>query len=287
MTTAARLRELLQSGETILIPGAYNALVARVLEQTGFAAIYAGGYGAAAATYGLPDIGIMTGTEMAAHVSRLARSVSVPIIADADTGYGELVNMARTVREFEQSGAAAIQIEDQVFPKRCGHMEGKRVIPRDDMVKKVRAALAARTNPDTVIIARTDAIAVTGVDDAIDRMQAYVEAGADVIFPDAPNSIGEMRAISQAINLPLVANMSEYGKTPLLSKDEIAELGYTIALYPSSTLFAAAYSAREIARLLARDGTTRNGLDTVMEFGEFNDVVGLSDWQREEERAAQ
>ncbi len=196
MTAAASLRRLLSSGDTILVPGAYNALVARVLEQSGFAAIYTGGYGAAAATYGLPDIGIMTGTEMADHVSRIGRAVSVPIIADADTGYGELVNVGRTVREFERAGAAAIQIEDQVFPKRCGHMEGKRVIPRDEMVKKVRAALAARSNPDTVIIARTDAIAVTGVDDAIDRMQAYAEAGADVIFPDAPNSTDEMRSIA-------------------------------------------------------------------------------------------
>ena len=286
VTPAASLRRLLASGDTILVPGAYNALVARVLEQSGFAAIYTGGYGAAAATFGLPDIGIMTGTEMADHVSRIARAVSVPIIADADTGYGELVNVGRTVREFERAGAAAIQIEDQVFPKRCGHMEGKRVIPRDEMVKKVRAALAARSNPDTVIIARTDAIAVTGVDDAIDRMQAYAEAGADVIFPDAPNSTDEMLSIAAAIDLPLVANMSEYGKTPLLSRDEIAELGYAIALYPSSTLFAAARSAREIAELLERDGTTRNGLDRIMEFGEFNEVVGLAAWQAAEEEAA-
>ena len=286
MTPARRLRELLSTGETILVPGAYNALVARVLEQAGFEVIYAGGYGAAAATYGLPDIGIMTGTEMAEHVSRLAASVSVPVIADADTGYGELVNVARTVREFERAGAAAVQIEDQVFPKRCGHMDGKRVIPRDEMVKKVRAALAARSDPDTVIVARTDAIAVNGLDDAIDRMHAFAEAGADVIFPDAPGSVDELRAIAVAVDHPLVANMSEHGKTPLLSRDEIAELGYAIALYPSSTLFAAAESARAIAELLLRDGTTRNGLDRILEFGAFNELVGLSAWQAEEERAA-
>lgn len=285
MTPAGRLRELL-AGEAILVPGAYNPLVARILEQSGFPAIYAGGYGAAAATFGLPDIGIMTGTEMAEHVARIARSVSIPIVADADTGYGELVNVARTVREFERAGAAAVQIEDQVFPKRCGHLEGKRVIPRDEMVKKVRAALAARANPETVIIARTDAIAVTGLDDAIDRMRAYAGAGADVIFPDAPSSVEELRAIAEAIDLPLVANMSEHGKTPLLTRDEIAALGYAIALFPSSTLFAAARSAREIAGLLARDGTTRNGLDRIMEFGEFNEVVGLSAWQDEEERVS-
>jgi 2-methylisocitrate lyase-like PEP mutase family enzyme len=286
VTPARRLRELLSTGQTVLVPGAYNALVARVLEQAGFEVIYTGGYGAAAATYCLPDIGIMTGTEMAEHVSRLAASVSVPVIADADTGYGELVNVARTVREFERAGAAAIQIEDQVFPKRCGHMDGKRVIPRDEMVKKVRAALAARSDPDTVIVARTDAIAVNGLDDAIDRMHAFADAGADVIFPDAPGSVDELRAIAAAIDRPLVANMSEHGKTPLLSRDEIAELGYAIALYPSSTLFAAAESARAIAELLLRDGTTRNGLDRILEFGAFNELVGLSAWQAEEERAA-
>ena len=286
MTPGRRLRELLASGETILVPGAYNALVGRVLEQAGFQAIYAGGYGAAAATYGLPDIGIMTGTEMAQHVARIAGTVSVPVVADADTGYGELVNVARTVREFERAGVAAIQIEDQVFPKRCGHMEGKRVIPRDEMVRKVRAALAARSDADTVIVARTDAIAVTGLEDAVERMVAYAEAGADVIFPDAPRSLDELRAIAAAVDRPLVANMSEHGKTPLLSRDELSELGFAIALYPSSTLFAAARSAQEIAELLVRDGTTRNGLDRILEFGEFNELVGLSAWQAEEARSS-
>jgi 2-methylisocitrate lyase-like PEP mutase family enzyme len=276
-----RLRELL-AGETILVPGAYNALVARVLEDAGFPAVYAGGYAAAAASYALPDIGIVTGAEMAEHVSRIARSVSVPVIADADTGYGELVNVARTVRELERAGAAAVQLEDQVFPKRCGHMEGKRVIPRDEMVRKLRVALDARSDPATVIVARTDAIAVTGLDDAVDRLHAYAEAGADVLFPDAPRSVDELRTIAGALDLPLVANMSEHGKTPLLSAAEIAELGYAIALYPSSTLFAAAQSARQLAEILKRDGTTRDELDRLMPFGELNDLVGLAAWQAEE-----
>jgi 2-methylisocitrate lyase-like PEP mutase family enzyme len=228
----------------------------------------------------------MTGTEMTEHVARITSSVAVPVIADADTGYGELVNVARTVREFERAGAAAVQIEDQTFPKRCGHMEGTQVIPRDEMVKKVRAALAARSDDGTVIIARTDAIAVTGLEDALARMQAYAEAGADVIFPDAPRSVDELRAIAAVVDRPLVANMSEHGKTPLLSREEIGELGYAIALYPSSTLFAAAQSAREVAELLIRDGTTRNGLDRILEFNEFNELVGLAAWQAEEEKAA-
>jgi methylisocitrate lyase len=284
VTRARRLRELLAGGETLLVPGAYNALVARVLETEGFPAIYTGGYAAAAAGFGLPDIGIVTGSEMVDHVSRISSAVSLPVIADADTGYGELVNVARTVREYERAGAAAVQIEDQVFPKRCGHMEGKRVIPQEEMVRKVRAALSAREDPDTVIIARTDAIAVTGLDDAVERMLAYRDAGADVIFPDAPRSIDELRAITAAVDAPLVANMSEHGKTPLLSRSELADLGYRIALYPTSTLFAAAQSAREIARSLREDGTTRDTLDRMMPFGELNELVGLERWQAEEER---
>ena len=199
MTPARRLRERLATGEVLLIGGAYNALVARIYERAGFEALYTGGYAAAAANFALPDIGLMTQTEMCGHVERISKSVSLPLVSDADTGFGELTNVARTVREYERAGAAAIQLEDQTFPKRCGHMEGKKVIPRDEMVRKVRAALAARANPDTVIIARTDAIAVNGVDDAIDRLSAYAEAGADVLFPDAPRSLEEMHAIASAV----------------------------------------------------------------------------------------
>lgn len=286
MTAAKQLRELLAQDGAVLVPGAYNPLVARILALEGFPAIYAGGYAAAAAGHGLPDIGLVTMSEMTDHLSRITRSVRVPVIADADTGFGELTNAARTVREYERAGVAAIQIEDQVFPKRCGHMEGKKVIDMHTMTQKLQAALAARTNPDTVIIARTDAIAVTGLDDAITRMKEYEAAGADIIFPDAPRSVEEMKEIRAALERPLVANMSEHGKTPLLSRAEIEELGYTIALYPSSTLFAAAKSARDIARILKSDGTTREHLDQLMVFGELNEgVLELSRWQSEEERA--
>ena len=286
MSSARKLRDLIDRPEAILVPGAYNALVARVLELEGFAALYVGGYAAAASNYALPDIGLMTQTEMVDHISRVANAVDVPIIADADTGFGELTNTARAVREYERAGVAAVQIEDQVFPKRCGHMEGKKVIPTDAMMQKVRAALEARSDEDTVIVARTDAIAVTGLDDAIERLRAYEAAGAHVLFPDAPRSAEEMATIRDAVGLPLVANMSEHGKTPLLSRDEIEQLGYQIALYPSSTLFAAAQSARDIARTLASAGTTRDTLDRLMVFGELNeDVLGLSAWQQEEEKA--
>ncbi|MEZ5102291.1 MAG: oxaloacetate decarboxylase [Thermoleophilia bacterium] len=285
MTPARRLRDLLATGETLLVPGAYNPLVARILELEGFQAVYTGGYAAAASNYALPDIGLMTQTEMCDHVGRVSNAISIPVIADADTGFGELTNVARAVREYERAGAAAVQIEDQVFPKRCGHMEGKKVIPGADMVKKVRAALAARSNPDTVIIARSDAIAVTGLDDAIARMQAYKAEGADVIFPDAPRSLDELKRIRDEVEGPLLANFSEHGKTPLLSRDEVAALGYQIALYPSTTLFAAALSARLMAQALKRDGTSREVVDDLMVFGELNDLLGLGRWQAEEEAA--
>ena len=284
MTSARRLRERLATGEPLLLPGAYNALVARILELEGFEAVYTGGYAAAAANWALPDIGLVTQTEMLGHIQRVATAVTVPVIADADTGFGDLVNVARTVREYERAGAAGIQIEDQVFPKRCGHMDGKRVIPRDEMVAKVRAALAARTNPDTVIIARTDAIAVTGLDDAIDRLNAYRAAGADILFPDAPRSVDELRAIRAGVEGKLLVNMSENGKTPLLDVGTIGALGYAIALYSSATVFAAAQSAKEIASVLRREGTTASVGNRIMDFGELNELLGLLTWQAEEAR---
>jgi 2-methylisocitrate lyase-like PEP mutase family enzyme len=286
MTPARRLRERLATGEVLLVGGAYNALVACIYERAGFEALYTGGYAAAAANFALPDIGLMTQTEMCGHITRISKAVSLPLVSDADTGFGELTNVARTVREYERAGAAAIQLEDQTFPKRCGHMEGKKVIPRDEMVRKVRAALAARANPDTVIIARTDAIAVNGLDDAIDRLSAYADAGADVLFPDAPRSVEEMRAIAEAVGeKPLVANYSEHGKTPLLTADETAEAGFRICLYPTTSLFAAAQSALEIATALQRDRTSREVLDRLMVFDELNELLGLSAWQNDEEQA--
>ena len=287
MSSAAQtLRRRLSKQKVLLVPGAYNALVARVFEQAGFEAVYTGGYAAAAANYALPDIGLMTQSEMAAHVERISRAVSVPLIADADTGFGDLTNVSRTIREYERAGAAAVQIKDQVFPKRCGHMEGKKVIARDEMVKKVQAALGARQDSETLIIARTDAIAVTGLADAIERLKVYENAGADVLFPDAPRSEDELRQISESLELPLIANISEHGKTPLLDRKTIGELGYAIALFPSTSLFAAAYSALEVASALKNDGTSEAILDRIMVLNELNELLGLSSWQEEEDAAA-
>jgi 2-methylisocitrate lyase-like PEP mutase family enzyme len=280
------LKKIMSRRDAVIVPGAANAMFARVVEATGFEAVYVTGAGIANMLLGAPDIGLTTLSEVADTVARIADTVSIPLIVDADTGFGNAVNMVRTVRSFERAGAAAIQIEDQTFPKRCGHMEGKKVIPRDEMVRKVRAALAARSNPDTVIIARSDAIAVNGLDDAIDRLAAYAEAGADVLFPDAPRTVEEMRAIAAAVGAkPLVANFSEHGKTPLLTAEETAAAGFSICLYPTTSLFAAAQSALEIATALQRDRGSREVLDRLMPFGDLNELLGLSAWQQAEQDA--
>lgn len=278
-TAGARLRLLLEKPGTLLVPGAYNALVARILQQEGFEAVYVGGHGAAAASYGLPDVGLVTQTEMAQHIERIAASVSIPVLADADEGYGDVVNVVRTVSRFEHAGAAAIQLEDQQLPKRCGHMEGKKLIARDAMVQKVLAAVATREKPETVIIARTDAIAVTGVEDAIQRLQAYAAAGADVLFPDAPRSLDELKLIAAAVSKPLIVNITEGGKTPLAELAVLRELGIKVAIYPSSALFAAAYSARQVARTLRDTGSTSSLLSQMVLLNEFNELAGLRQWQ--------
>lgn len=273
------LRARLQSGEILVAPGAYDALTARLLEQAGFEAVYRGGYAASAAAFALPDLGITTLTDMVDHLRRMTNAIGVPVIADADTGYGEVPQVVHTVHELEAAGAAAIQFEDQVFPKRCGHMEGKKVIPAEEMVIKLRAALAARRNPETVIIARSDATAVTGLDDAIARSRMYADAGADVIFIDAPTCEDDLRAIAGGgINAVLMVNVSEYGKTPDLGAKRFEELGFGLVIYPSSTLFAAAQSTKELAAQLMADGSTVASVPRMMPFDEINGILGKDEW---------
>ncbi|MSO47999.1 MAG: isocitrate lyase/PEP mutase family protein [Thermoleophilia bacterium] len=273
------LRTRLQSGKILVAPGAYDALTARLLEQAGFEAIYRGGYAASAAAFALPDLGITTLTDMVDHARRMTSAITVPVIADADTGYGEVPQVIHTVHELERAGVAAIQFEDQVFPKRCGHMEGKKVIPAEEMVVKVRAALAARSNPETVIIARSDATAVTGLDDAIARSRMYADAGADVIFIDAPTSEDDLKAIAAGgINAVLMVNISEYGKTPDLGAQRFEELGFGLVIYPSSTLFAAAQSTKELAAALMAEGSTVSSLPRMMPFDEINGILGKDEW---------
>jgi 2-methylisocitrate lyase-like PEP mutase family enzyme len=273
------LRARLQSGKILVAPGAYDALSARLLEQAGFEAVYRGGYAASAAAFALPDLGITTLTDMVDHLRRMTNAIDLPVIADADTGYGEVPQVVHTVHELEAAGAAAIQFEDQVFPKRCGHMEGKKVIPAEEMVIKLRAALAARRNPETVIIARSDATAVTGLDDAIARSRMYADAGADVLFSDAPTCEDDLRAIAGGgINAVLMVNVSEYGKTPDLGAKRFEELGFGLVIYPSSTLFAAAQSTKELAAQLMADGSTVASVPRMMPFDEINGILGKDEW---------
>ena len=273
------VRARLQSGKILVAPGAYDALTARLLEQAGFEAVYRGGYAASAAAFALPDLGITTLTDMVDHARRMTSAITVPVIADADTGYGEVPQVIHTVHELERAGVAAIQFEDQVFPKRCGHMEGKKVIPAEEMVVKVRAALDARRNPETVIIARSDATAVTGLDDAIARSRMYADAGADVIFIDAPTSEDDLKAIAAGgINAVLMVNISEYGKTPDLGAQRFEELGFGLVIYPSSTLFAAAQSTKELAAALMAEGSTVSSVPRMMPFDEINGILGKDEW---------
>ncbi|MGA0122539.1 MAG: isocitrate lyase/PEP mutase family protein [Gaiellales bacterium] len=278
------LRARLESGEILVAPGAYDALTARLLAHAGFEAVYRGGYAASAAAFALPDLGITTLTDMVDHLRRMTNAISVPVIADADTGYGEVPQVVHTVRELEAAGAAAIQFEDQVFPKRCGHMEGKKVIPAEEMVVKLRAALDARRDPETVIIARSDATAVTGLDDAIRRSRLYAEAGADVIFIDAPESEEHLRAIADGgIDAVLMVNVSEHGKTPDLGAARFQELGFGLVIYPSSTLFAAAQSTKDLAAQLKAEGSTNGIVHRMMPFDEINAVLGKDAWDQLED----
>lgn len=271
-----QLRRLLNEPGIIRAPGAYDAWSARLIEQAGFPAVYMTGYGVSASAIGRPDIGLLTMTEMAAQAKNMASAIKIPLIADADNGYGGVLNVARTVHEYARAGVAAIQLEDQVIPKRCGHMEGKQLISQEEMVAKVKAAAYARTEQDIVIIARTDARAVTGMEDALNRAKSYAEAGADVIFVEAPQSVEEMKQITQAVQRPLLANMVEHGKTPFLDGMQLERVGYKIAIYPVSLLYAATHALTECLQSLRNHDTTGHYRQHMASFPDFNELIGLS-----------
>jgi carboxyvinyl-carboxyphosphonate phosphorylmutase len=281
----ARLRELLNSGQTIVAPGAFDPLAARLVEEAGFAAVYMTGFGTSAALLGRPDVGLLTMTEMADSAGRIAACVDIPLIADADTGYGNPLNVIRTVGAYEAAGVAGLHIEDQVAPKKCGHMEGKQVIGADEMAQKVRAAVDARTDPDFVIIARTDARAVEGLDSALDRARRYRDAGADVLFIEALVSDAEIEAAAAAFpDVPLLFNWAEGGKTPPVSLDRLTELGYRIVIFPIGTLLAATAAMRRILTEIATAGTPAAVLGELPTFGEFTDFIGLPEVREIEQR---
>ena len=279
MPAMATLRELLAGPEPVLAPGAYDALSARLVERAGFPAVYMTGFGASASLLGRPDVGLLSFDEMAGHARRLAQAVSVPLIADADDGYGNPLNVMRTVREYAAAGVAALHIEDQVAPKRCGHMEGKEVIDAAEMVEKVRAAVEARRDGELLIIARTDARAVEGLDAALERARRYREAGADALFVEAPETEQEIEAVAAAFpGVPLVFNWVDGGKTPQLPLERIRELGFALVIYPVTTLFAA---ARAVADVLDRLGEHE-----VPSFDAFTDMIGLPEMRALEARFA-
>jgi methylisocitrate lyase len=272
----ALLRKILQDPEILIAPGAHNAFTAKIIEQAGFKAVYMTGSGAAMDLLGLPDLGFLTMSEMVAHARNIVQATSLPVIADADTGYGNALNVMRTVREYEGAGVAGLHIEDQVAPKRCGHFSGKEVISREEMIGKIKAALDSRRDQNLVVIARTDARAVMGLQEAIERGVAYAEAGADMIFVDAPESAEELSLIARSIPAPLMANLSEGGKTPLLSAQELQDMGYKLVIYPRSAAGAAAKAIQELMAVLKRDGTTEKYLERIISFEGRNQITGLA-----------
>ena len=264
---------------TIQVPGAFNALVAKLIERSGYDAAYLSGAALSAGTLALPDVGLFTLTELAQQTSYLTRQIEIPLIVDADTGFGAAVNVERTIVELETAGAAAIQLEDQVLPKRCGHLSGKGLVDPADMCAKLRAAAAARRDPSLVLLARTDARGVEGMPEAIDRAKRYLDAGADWIFPEALRDAGEFEQFAEAVNVPLVANMTEFGQSPLLTLDELADMGYAAVLYPVTLMRTAMKAVEAALAVIAADGTQRDLLDLMQTRQELYDLLGYENYE--------
>jgi len=279
-----RLRELLRLRDVIVAPGVYGPVFALLAERMGFEALYLSG-AALTGFLAMPDIGLITLSELATMTRYITRVVGVPLIVDADTGFGEAINVARTIRDLEDAGAAAIQIEDQVMPKRCGHLPGKSVIPAVDMMKKIRAAVDARRR-DTLIVARTDARDVEGLEGAIERAQLYVEAGADVIFPEALRSLEEFREFARRVKAPLLANMTEFGKTPYTSVQEFREAGYKVVIFPATLFRISLGAAREALEVLKSQGTQKSLLDRMMSREDFYKLIGYRDYEERDLRVS-
>jgi 2-methylisocitrate lyase-like PEP mutase family enzyme len=276
MAQAQSLRALLTQDRLLMAAGAYDVISARLVEEAGFPIVYYSG-GVSAGALGYPDFGLRTLTEMVMQLEGVCRAVSVPVIADAEAGFGTVLNTVRMVLDYERIGVAGLHIEDQDLPRRCGHLGGKRLIPAKDHAAKIRAATENRTNPDTVIIARVDAIAVNGIDDAIARADLYVEAGADVLFFEAFESVKQMEKVCNrfARRVPLLVNMVEGGKTPFLPARDLEELGFRLAIYPVASVLAAAYQIKKTLKTLRETGTTQGGWHEMLPFSEvFNGLLG-------------
>ena len=279
------VRKLLQDkSKPLVMPGVYDAIGAKIVEKVGFEAMLQTGYGTSATLFGMPDYGFIGSTETVDNARRICHAVSTPVIVDADTGYGNALSVWKLVQELEEVGASVIFLEDQRWPKRCGHMQGKEVIQKDEYAEKLQAALDARSNKDFIIVARTDARAIEGLDKAIERGLYYKKIGADAIFIEAPKTIQEMKIIGKSINAPLVANMIEGGATPIISKSKLHKMGFKIVLYPLSVLFSNTYSTLKLLQELKKSGTTKKLSKQIVNFNQFNDIVELSKYRKLEQK---
>jgi len=280
-----RLKDRLYKDGIITIPGVYDALTAKIAESLGFEVIFQSGYSIAAAILGMPDYGFINANDTLEQARRIVRVTKLPLIVDIDTGYGNPLNVWNIIKELNAMRVKGVFLEDQVWPKRCGHMQGKQVIDSNDYVKKLKAAIDAKSE-DLIIVARTDALEPLGIEEAIRRGRLYKDMGADAIFVEAPRSIEEFKKISSSIDAPLVANMIEGGRSPLLSAKELEDLGYKIALYPLSALFAASYAIKSVLKALKENYTTKAYLDHMMRFNEFNELINLDLYKSLEKRYA-
>lgn len=277
------LRNLIEDPEILVIPVVHDPLCAKIAEQAGIRAIFSAGYANSAAYLGKPDVSLMTLTEMVSCASRIVDAVAIPVFADGDTGYGNVTNVARMVGLYEKAGVAGIFIEDQVFPKRCGHMEGKEIVPEGEMIAKIRAAVDAKSDPDLVIMARTDALAVHGIDEAIRRANRYYEAGADLLFVEAPTSVDQMRQICAGVRGPTFANNLPGGKSPCLPAQVLQEIGYAVVAEATSCTYVIAQAVRELFEEMAATGSSAALADRMIRFDEFNRLVGLPEIREREQ----
>ena len=274
------LRKRLGQKQLVVAPGVFDMVSLRCANQFGFDALYMTGYGTVASHLGLPDAGLATYTDMVGRVKAMAAQAAAPLIADGDTGYGGLLNVRHTVRGYEDAGASAIQLEDQEFPKKCGHTPGRRVIPAEDMIKKIRVAVESRRSADFLVIARTDARTTLGLDEALRRAEAYAKAGADVLFVESPESEEEMRTIGRAFDLPLVANMVEKGRTPVLSREELQALGFRLAIFPVTALLAALRAMSGVYAHLKDTGSSAGVAVPLQDFADLTKLMGFEDvWE--------
>ena len=278
------LKSMLKSKKPLVIPGVYDALGAKIAQKVGFDAMFQTGYGTSATLFGMPDYGFIGSAETIDNARRICRAVSVPIIIDADTGYGNALSVWKLVKELESAGAGGIFLEDQKWPKRCGHMQGKEIISQEEYTEKLSAAIDARENKDFIIVARTDARATEGLDDAIQRGRQNKKTGADAIFVEAPRSLDEMKKIGREINAPLVANMIEGGATPLSSANVLNKMGFKIILYPLSVLYANTFATMNILKELKKTGNTSKYKQKVVNFDQFNDLVELPKFRKMEKK---